>query len=95
VHPRAVGGADQVEDVGAGQRVAAGDHEDPHAHPGGLLDEIEALLGAELVGMTAQLGVGPAVRAPQRARRVTSQASVSGAAAKSAVGSAMLLIISS
>ncbi len=53
--------ADQLIDVGAFEGVAAGKDKDGHLHPGDLVDESFALVGAQLFGVGDRLGGGPAV----------------------------------
>ena len=61
-----VGGvADQLEDVLALQRVAAGEDEDGHAHVGDLVDQRLAFGVGQFVGMGDGLGGGAAVLAGQ------------------------------
>jgi hypothetical protein len=61
-----IGGiADQFEDVGALDRVAAGEDEDGHAHGGDLVDQRLALGVGEFVGMGDGLGCCAAVLAGQ------------------------------
>ena len=61
-----VGGvADQLEDVLALQRVAAGEDEDGHAHRGDLVDQRLPLGVGQLVGVGDGLGGGAAVLAGQ------------------------------
>src|SRR3989304_3793120 len=67
LRPSGGGGCDQLERIGPGERVAAGDHEHPYAHLGGLSDEGLPLLRGQLTRVAAVLRVGAAVHALQRA----------------------------
>src|SRR5581483_6441499 len=55
-------------EVLADERVSAGEDQDRGAHLGDLIDQREALPGRELARVAGQVGVGPAVRAGERAR---------------------------
>ena len=65
MHALAGGVADQVEEIFALQRVAAGEDEDGNVHLGDLVDERFAFFVGELVRMRNGLGGGAAVLAGQ------------------------------
>jgi nucleotide-binding universal stress UspA family protein len=65
LHAFAGGVADQLEDVFALQRIAAGKHEDRHVHVGDLVDQRLAFGVGQLVGVGDGLGGGAAVLAGQ------------------------------
>ena len=59
--------ADDVEDIGPLEGVAAGDDEEDGAEPAGFIEEGEGLLDVQLPGVPAGPGLGPAVEAGERA----------------------------